>query len=180
MGTLSTPFWCLCQKLSLSPLYFNKTLLHKSSERSSLEFFFSGGQESWCLRMIQQQPFNRTWLPSPVTSITGCVFALAPSLHSFWSYFSTDLPWGSSLSVLSFCLFMLFMGFSKQEFWSGLPFSSPVDHVLSELSTMTWPSWVALHGMAHSFIELDEAVVHVINLISFLWLWFSFCLPCDR
>ena len=36
VGTLSTPFWCLCQKLSLSPLYFNKTLLHKSSERSSL------------------------------------------------------------------------------------------------------------------------------------------------
>ena len=32
----SAPFWCLCQKLSLSPLYFNKTLLHKSSERSSL------------------------------------------------------------------------------------------------------------------------------------------------
>ena len=29
-------FWCLCQKLSLSPLYFNKTLLHKSSEWSSL------------------------------------------------------------------------------------------------------------------------------------------------
>ena len=23
-GTLSAPFWCLCQKLSLSPLYFNK------------------------------------------------------------------------------------------------------------------------------------------------------------
>ena len=36
MGTLSAPFWCLCQKLSLFPLYFNKTLLHKSSERSSL------------------------------------------------------------------------------------------------------------------------------------------------
>ena len=36
MGTLSALFSCLCQKLSLSPLYFNKTLLHKSSERSSL------------------------------------------------------------------------------------------------------------------------------------------------
>ena len=35
-GYSFTPFWCLCQKLSLSPLYFNKTLLHKSSERSSL------------------------------------------------------------------------------------------------------------------------------------------------
>ena len=35
-GTLSAPFWCLCQKLSLSLLYFNKTLLHRSSEQSSL------------------------------------------------------------------------------------------------------------------------------------------------
>ena len=35
-GTLSAHFWCLCQKLSLYLLYFNKTLLHKSSEPSSL------------------------------------------------------------------------------------------------------------------------------------------------
>ena len=27
-----------------------------------------------------------------------------------------------------------------------------------------------------SFIELDKAVVHVIRLVSFLWLWFQ-CLP---
>ena len=33
-----------------------------------------------------------------------------------------------------------------------------MDQVLSELSTMTHPSWVA-----HSFIELDKAVVHVIS-----------------
>ena len=32
---------------------------------------------------------------------------------------------------------------------------------------MTHPSWVALDGMAHSFIELDQTVVHVISLISF-------------
>ena len=38
-------------------------------------------------------------------------------------------------------------------------------HVLSELPTMTRLSWVALHGMAHSFIELDKAVVHVIRLV---------------
>ena len=35
-GTLSAPFWCLCQKLSLSHLYINKTFSHKSSEQSSL------------------------------------------------------------------------------------------------------------------------------------------------
>ena len=42
-----------------------------------------------------------------------------------------------------------------------------MDHVLSELSTMTCLFWVALHGMAHSFNELDKAVVHVISLIIF-------------
>ena len=55
------------------------------------------------------------------------------------------------------------MGFSRQEYLSGLPFPSPVDHVLSELSTMTHPSCVALRGMAHSFFELDKAVVNVIR-----------------
>ena len=69
------------------------------------------------------------------------------------------------ISVMTFCLFILFLGFSRQEYQSGLPFPSPVDHVSSELSTMTHPSWVALNGMAHSFIELDKAVVHVISLV---------------
>ena len=77
-------------------------------------------------------------------------------------------------------LFILLLGLSRQEHWRGLPFPSPVDHVLSELSTVTRPSWVALHGMAHSFIESDKAVVHVIRLVSFLRLWFSFCLPSDE
>ena len=115
----------------------------------------------------------------------GGVFALALSLHSFSSYFSTDAAtyWAptdlgsSSFSILSFCLFILFMGFSRQEYWNALSFSSPVDHILSDLSTMTRLSWVALHSMAHSFIELDKAVVHLIRLVSLLWLWFSVCLP---
>ena len=50
--------------------------------------------------------------------------------------------------------------------WFAIP--PLVDHILSELSTVTSLSWMALHGMAHSFIELDKAVVHVISLISFL------------
>ena len=35
-----------------------------------------------------------------------------------------------------------------------------MDRVLSELYTMTSPSWVALHGIAHSFIELCKALHH--------------------
>ena len=51
---------------------------------------------------------------------------------------SSYCSWGSQAGILK---------------WFAIP--SPVDHVLSELSTMTRPSQVALHGMAHSFIELD-------------------------
>ena len=72
----------------------------------------------------------------------------------------------SSSSVICFCLFILFIWFSWQEYGSGLPFPSPVDHILSELLTMTHLSWVTLHGMAHSFTELckplheSKAVIH--------------------
>ena len=121
-----------------------------------------------------------TSITSHITTVSYFHFGSIPSfflelfLHwspvAYWAH--TDLG-SSSFSVLSFCLFM---GFSSQEYWSGLPFPSPVDHVLSKLSTMTHPSLVVLYDMAHSFIGLDKAVVHVLSLISFLWLWFSFCL----
>ena len=83
----------------------------------------------------------------------------------------------SSFSVLSFYLFILFMGFSRQQYWSGLPIPSPLDHILSELSTMTLLSWVALHSMAHSFIELYKTMVHVIRLVSFLRFGFQSVCP---
>ena len=57
-------------------------------------------------------------------------------------------------------LFTLSMGFSWQEYLSGLPFPFPVNHVLSELFTVTHPSWVALHSIAHSFIELRKPLCH--------------------
>ena len=56
--------------------------------------------------------------------------------------------------LLAFSL--LSMGFLKQEYWSGLPFPPPVNHVLPGLFTMAHPSWVALHGMARSFIKLHK------------------------
>ena len=148
----------------------------------------------WFMELTFQVPMlycslqNQTWLLSPVPSTTGCCFCFGSvssfflELFLYWSlvayWASTDMG-SSSFSVLSFCLFILLMGFSRQEYWSGLPFLSPVDHILSELSSMTHPSWVAPQGMAHSFIEWDKAVVCIIRLVSFLWLWFSVCLPSD-
>ena len=148
----------------------------------------------WFMDLIFQVPMqycslqHRTLLLSPVTSTTGYCFCFGSIplffqvLFLHWSpvayWAPTDLG-SSSFSILSFCLFILFMGFSRQEYWSGLPFPSPVDHILSGLSTMTCPYWVVLHAWV-DFIELDKALFCVISLVSFLWLWFSFCLPSDE
>ena len=100
------------------------------------------------------------------------------SFSNLSRYFSLErFVLSNTFDNFIFSMISMFMGFSRQEYWSGLPFPSPVDHVLSKLCTMAFPSWMARHGMAHNFIELDKAVVHMISLISFLWLWFSFCLP---
>ena len=111
----------------------------------------------WFMDLTFQVPMqycslqHRILLPSPVTSTIGCYFYFG-SIPSFflelvlhWSpvaYWAPTNLESSSFSVLSFCLFILFMGFSRQEYWSGLPFPTPVDHIVSELSTMTHPSWV--------------------------------------
>ena len=92
-------------------------------------------------------------------------------LFLHWSpvaYWAPTALGSSSFSILSFCLFILFMGFSRQEYWSGLLFPSPVDHIVSDLLTMPaclgWP-----HRAWLIFTELDKAVVLV-------WLdWLVFC-----
>ena len=114
-------------------------------------------------------------LSPPDTSTTECRFRFGPAASfilellialrsSPVAYWTPSILGGSSFGVISFCLFILFMGFWWQEYWSGLPFPPPVDHIWSELSTMTHPSWMALYSMAHSFTELckghDKAVIH--------------------
>ena len=97
---------------------------------------------------------HRTLLPSPITSTTGCCFCfgsvsiisgvispLFSILENISAYCTPTNLGSSSFSVLSFCLFILFMGFSRHKYRSGLPLPSAENHVLSELSTMTCPSW---------------------------------------
>ena len=83
----------------------------------------------------------------------------------------------SFVSVISFCLFILFMGFSRPECWSGLPWPSPVTKFCQNFPPwpfcLGWPyrAWLIVS------LSLDNPVIQVISLVSFLWLWFSFCLP---
>ena len=82
---------------------------------------------------------------------------LSSSPGAYWA--SSDLG-GSSSGVIYFWLFIQFLGFSRQEYWSGLPFLPPLKHILSALSVVTYQLWVALHGMARSFIELCKPLHH--------------------
>ena len=99
---------------------------------------------------------HQIWLSPPDTSTAEChshfgpaasfflellVIALCSSPVAYW--IPSNLREGSSSDVISFCLFILSMRFSRQEYWNELPFPSLVDHILSELFTMTcalgWP-----------------------------------------
>ena len=94
---------------------------------------------------------HQTLLPSPVTSTPACCFWLLVLLwlHPFIlsGLISPLIPSvilgtyqpGEFIFQCSFCLFILFMGFSRQEYWSVLPFPSPVDHMLSECGSAGSP-----------------------------------------
>ena len=119
-------------------------------------------------------------------STTGCCFCFG-SISSFflelflhWSpvaYWAlTDLR-SSFFNVLSFA-------FSYCS-WGSQGNTEEVCHSLLQWTTSCQNSspWPICLGWPYTlwlnFIELDKAVVHEISLISFLWLWFSFCLPSE-
>ena len=108
----------------------------------------------------------------------------SPSAAPSGSVLSSPCKESSSLSTLLIFLFLPWTVFLPFHTVHGVlkAFLSPLDHVLSELSTITHPSWVALYGMAHSFIELDKTVIHVITAMvwssqsygfssSHVWMW---------
>ena len=117
-----------------------------------------------------------TLLPSPVTSTTGCCFCFGCvssfflELFLHWSpvaYWAPTNLGSSSLSVLSFCLFILFVGFSSQEYWSGLPFPSPL--LIGLLFLLTGPGWGSVLGTGpihHSRADLMMMSNNTIILIT--------------
>ena len=124
-------------------------------------------------------PFEHwNFLLSPVISTTGYCFCFGSITSFFLELFLHRSPgayWApsdlrrASFSILSLCLFIQFMQISRQEYWSGLPFPSPGDHILSDLSTMK-AHIGRPHRAWHSFIELDKSVV----LVWFDWLDFCY------
>ena len=96
------------------------------------------------------------------------VMILHSSLTAYWTPFNFEgLTFESYISA-----FHIVMGFLWQEQWSGWPLPPPVENVLSELFTLTHPSLVVLHSMAHQFIDLSKLLLNdtpVIHEFIFIW-----------
>ena len=145
----------------------------------------------WFMDLTFQVPMQycslRHWtlLLSLVWSTTGCCFSF-DSIPSFflelflhWSPVShwapTDLG-SPSFSVLSFCPSYCSWGSQGKN-------TEVVCHSLLQYTTFcqTSPPWPDHLGWPYTawlrFIELDKAMVHVIRLVSCLWLWFQSVCP---
>ena len=148
-----------------SLLQHHSSLIPKMSTFSLAISCLTTSNLPWFMDLTVQVPMqycslqHRTLLLSPVPPTTGCCFCFG-SIPSFflelflhWSpvayWAPTDLG-SSSFSVLSFWLVILLTGFSRQEYWSGLPFPSPVDNILSDCSPwpihLGWPHVLSLKG----------------------------------
>ena len=112
---------------------------------------------------------HRTFPSLPDMSAAECPFGLSQPLHQLWSYLylSSALPQqhvgciptrGAHLSA-SYFLAFCFCPWGKDT-GVACQFLLQVDRIYSELSTMTYPSWVSLQCIAHSFSELLKPLCH--------------------
>ena len=128
---------------------------------------------------------HQTLLLSPVTSTTGYCFCFG-SVSSFilglflhWSPVAYWAPTDWGVHLLVFYLF----AFSYCSWGSQGKNTEVVCRSVLQWTTFCQnsPPWLVHHGWSYmawlSFIELDKAVVHVIRLVSFLWLWFQSVCP---
>ena len=140
--------------LNISCLIMSKfTLIHGPNIPSSYVVLFIAPDVTFTTRCIHN--LGSFPLCPSLFILSGAIFH--SSTVAYWTCSNLE---GSSSGVISYWLFILFMGFSRQEYRSSLPFPPPVDRAVSELSTMTHPSWTALHNMAHSFFELHKPLHH--------------------
>jgi len=145
----------------------------------------------WFMDLTFQIPmqycFSQHWtlLLSAVTSTAGYCFCFGSILSFFlklflhWSpvaHLAPTDPGSSSFSILSFSFSYCSWGFQGKN-------TQVVCHSLLQWTTFcqTSPPWPSCLRWPHtewlSFTEVDKAVVCVIRLAGFLWLWFQCVYP---
>ena len=138
---------------------------------------------SYAILFLQHQ----TLLSPPDTSTTGhhfCFGSASSFLLELFLCFSPVAHWtptdlgSSSFSVISFCLFILFMGFSRQEYWSVC--HSLLQWTMSYENSPPWPVHLGRPYMPWLIVSLSYTKLWSLWSFCFLLFWFSFCMPSDE
>ena len=113
-------------------------------------------QASLSMGFLRQEYWSGLPFPSPGDLPDSGIKPRSPALqadslllHHWGSYRMQQKQFYSTL-----------LGFSQQVYWGHLPFPPPVDPVLSELSTMTCPSWVTLMAWLMPSLKLHKPLCH--------------------
>jgi len=127
-----------------------------------------------CIQVLHFGLFCWLWWLLHLFILSGVISPLISS-----SILGTYRPGDFIFQYPIFLLFHTVHGVLKKRIlkWFAIPFSSGQHFVRTlhhDPSILGGPT-----RHAHVFTELDKAVVIVISLVSFLWLWFSVCLPSD-
>ena len=105
-------------------------------------------------------------------------FLLELFLHCSVAYWAPTNLRNSSFSVISFFLSIVFMGFSRQEWWNG--FHSLLQWTTHCQDSPPLPVHFRWLYRAWLIVSLSEKKLWSMwCLVSFLWLWFSLCLSSN-
>ena len=102
---------------------------------SNVILFFIAPDFNFTTRHIHNWALYLLW-PSLFILTGAIIICSSPIEH--WIPFNLR---GLSSGIISFCVFILSIGISRQEYLTRLLFVSPMDHILSELFTVTRLSW---------------------------------------
>ena len=106
------------------------TLIHRHSMPSSYAIlFFMPSDITFTTRNIHNWALFMLWLSLFIPFRAISQLFSGSILRTYW-------PGEFIFQCNIFLSFMLFMGYSRQECWSNLPFPSPVDNVFSKLSPL--------------------------------------------
>ena len=98
--------------------------------------FFTASDFTFTTRLSHNWLSFPLWLGLPILS--GAISLLCPRS-------TLDTNCGASCVISFFCLFIVFIGFSRQDDWSGFLLPSSVDHFLTKQYKKAMKEWKTLY-----------------------------------
>ena len=144
---------------TLIKLYYPKALSDQALSLARIEFFSSGGQESWGLWVVQQQPFNASPpCPSPTPRVYSDSCPLSQWCHP--TILSSVIPFSSHLqSFPASGSFQMSQFFASGGHSIGVSASASVLPMnIQDWFPLGWTGWISLQSKRLSRVFSNTTV----------------------